>query len=82
MVVNKNKNKVKIILITECLILTVLLLLLCVPRGEEPSGMTGNSGTVQIGDGNSGSTGEDENETLAGNPENERADEKIGKCRS
>ncbi len=73
----QNKNKIKIILITECLILTVLLLLLCVPRGEEPSGMTGNSGTVQIGDGSNGRTGEDGDENPVGNPEDERADEKT-----
>lgn len=34
----QNKNRTKIILITECLILSVLLLLLCVPRSGENSG--------------------------------------------
>lgn len=40
----QNKNKIKIILITECLILSVLLLLLCVPKGEESS--SGTEGSI------------------------------------
>jgi len=80
----QNKNKIKIILITECLILSVLLLLLCVPRGGRSSGMEGNSATVQTGDGSNGrndETAQDEagaglnSETNTEMPENEKNSE-------
>jgi len=80
----QNKNKIKIILITECLILSVLLLLLCVPRGGKSSGMERNSATVQTGGGSNGRNDEkaqDEagaglnSETNTEMPENEKISE-------
>ncbi len=44
-----NKNKIRIILITECLMLAVLLLLLCVPKEESSSG-TSSTGEISQGD--------------------------------
>lgn len=66
----QNKNKIRIILITECLILTVLLLLLCGPHGkEQPSGAAGSIGEESVhgnGQGKVANAGENRGDEAGG----------------